>query len=250
MSCPNCGDTMKPVNLDHITIDHCGNCGATFFDENEINRISARDARLLSVDKKLDSISGFEKLCPRDKTPLKTYTQESIPQFVTLLRCDKCAGIFAFADDLVNFKNAQGAKINYFKLWHIPAPPLKNLIVYSFLFVAAVSTLITVMQTGSQQQVTSRAEDIITTIDLVDSPDATLICFTTKYPFRSELIFTNSATQEQIGRTISDTPQKTHCKNIEKADIAPSQTTLYSIVLTSDKTRIQTDAKPFVPLTR
>lgn len=250
MLCPNCGNSMRSVKLEHVTVDHCANCGATFFDENEINRISATDARLLSKDKQLDSISGTEKLCPRDHTILKTHTQESIPQFVTLLRCDKCGGIFAFADDLMNFKKAQNAKINYFKLWRIPAPALKSLIVYTFLSVAVVSSVLTITQINQRQQTTTSAEDVVSSIDIVDSQNSTLVCFTTKFPFNSELLFTNIDTNEQISRPVSDSPQKIHCTSIDKTDIAPAENILYSIVLTSDKTRIQTDPKVLIPLTR
>ncbi len=150
MFCPNC---LKPMNLvvaDNQNILHCPNCGGSFFEENGINRITVETAQKLAEDKTSDEVSGTEKKCPKDQTSLKPIFTDynrfqpisaPFPTDVTLLRCPKCQGIFAYPDDLIKFKQAQIAKIEYFKLWNIPLPSLKSVIILgatALIFVAGL----------------------------------------------------------------------------------------------------------------
>ncbi|KXK11232.1 MAG: hypothetical protein UZ22_OP11002000438 [Microgenomates bacterium OLB23] len=114
MHCPNCHHILVKVLLDSVEVDHCNFCGATLFDMNEINRITLTDARRLAEMKQSDVISGEEKLSPRDGSPLVRITNDAIPQFVTILHSPTTGEVFAFADDLVNFK--KGAKCKNFIL--------------------------------------------------------------------------------------------------------------------------------------
>lgn len=139
MHCPNCHHILTKVSLEVIEVDHCNFCGSTLFDMNEINRITLSDARKLAEMKQSDIISGDEKLSPKDGSPLTRITDDSIPQFVTLLHSKITGEVFAFADDLVSFKKAQKAKISYFKTWNIPLPALRSVLVYSFILVTTLS---------------------------------------------------------------------------------------------------------------
>jgi len=142
LNCPNCQSLLSRIQLETIEVDHCNNCGGTLFDYNEVNRISLSDAEKLSLMKQTNDISGSEKYSPRDGSVLKRITDESVPQYVTLLKSDTTHEVFAFADDLINFKKAQTAKLDYMKTWHIPLPALSSVLVFSFIVAVSASTVL------------------------------------------------------------------------------------------------------------
>ena len=56
MHCPNCKHILTTVTLENIVIEHCNYCGGSLFEENEINRITEKDAEKLALMKQSDSI--------------------------------------------------------------------------------------------------------------------------------------------------------------------------------------------------
>ena len=155
MHCPNCQHILTKVNLHDIEVEHCSNCGGTLFEANEINRITEKDAEKLSLIKQTDVISATEKISPRDGSILKRIDRPSIPRHVTLLQSDSTGEVFAFPDDLLEFKKAQDAKVHYFKTWHIPMPPVKNVLVFGFAVFASTSIayLVTLIQNPATQSI-------------------------------------------------------------------------------------------------
>lgn len=155
MHCPNCHHILTKVQLDTIEVEHCNSCGGTLFEANEINRVTEKDAERLSLMKQTDAISGGEKLSPRDGSILQRIQSESIPQHVTLLESKSTGEVFAFAEDLLEFKKAQDAKINYYKSWHIPMPPLANVLVFGFAVMASASIayMVTLIQSPKTQSI-------------------------------------------------------------------------------------------------
>lgn len=153
LNCPNCHTQLTRVQLDKIEVDHCNNCGGTLFDYNEVNRISLSDAEKLSLMKQTHDISGDTKFSPRDGSELKRIEDESVPQYVTLLKSESTQEVFAYPDDLVNFKKAQNAKLSYFKAWHIPLPALSSVIVISLVIaISAGTVLFSSLLTNPQSQ--------------------------------------------------------------------------------------------------
>lgn len=142
LNCPNCQSPLSRIQLENVEVDHCNNCGGTLFDYNEVNRISLSDAEKLSLMKQTNDISGSEKYSPRDGSILKRITDESVPQHITLLKSDTTHEVFAFADDLINFKKAQNAKLAYMKTWHIPLPALSSVLVFGFVVAVSASTVL------------------------------------------------------------------------------------------------------------
>ncbi len=142
LNCPNCHTQLTRIQLDKIEVDHCNNCGGTLFDYNEINRISLSDAEKLSLMKQTHDISGDAKVSPRDGSELKRIEDESVPQYVTLLKSDTTQEVFAYPDDLVNFKKAQNSKLSYMKAWHIPLPALSSVMVLSFVIAISAGTVL------------------------------------------------------------------------------------------------------------
>ena len=141
MRCPNCFHALTHKQLGKIEVEHCDNCGGTVFEANEINRITLQEAHKLADMKQSDVISGNEKFSPRDGSKLERIEDDSIPQFVTLLKSKTTGEVFAYPDDLIHFKSAQKARVNYYKLWNIPVPALKNVLLYSFIIVSSLSVI-------------------------------------------------------------------------------------------------------------
>ncbi len=234
MICPNCKEKMDEFVEDNISLLHCPNCGGTFFAENGINRISFATAQNLASDKKVSQISTQDKLCPKDQTILVAFqSSESIPPDVTLLHCNTCQGIFAFPNDLVIFKKAQAAKIDYFKLWGIPLPSIKSIAVLSaFLFVSIVS-LLAYSYWQKQNLNFIQAQDMIKNIYLTTSDRYLFISFKTLVPLRSRITFTDATTNQTIEKNISGEPSTFH--QLTTADVNIKDTIYYQIILTDEK---------------
>ena len=180
MHCPNCRHILTKVNLSGIEVEHCNNCGSTLFEANEINRITSKDAERLSMMKQTDVISAAEKISPRDGNPLTRIEGESIPQHVTILHSESTGETFAFPDDLVEFKKAQGAKVEYFKAWRIPMPQVRNILVLGLALFATVSFayIASTMRAPTSQSI--RAQELcVDGVGTVDIGDSIMVSCTT-----------------------------------------------------------------------
>ena len=168
MQCPNCNSQFKTVNVEGLDVEHCPSCGGTFFDDNDINRISLATAQKFSTDETAESISGEEKICPRDGELMTRLNKESIPQHITLLGCPKCKGIFAYPHDLLEFKQAQKAKVDFFKFWRVPLPSVQSVVVSAVFILISVSTIgLTYFLTNQSQTISSNASEICQPIQIV-----------------------------------------------------------------------------------
>ncbi len=229
MLCPNCSQTMDYVSLDNQSILHCNNCGCSFFNENAINRISKLSAQKLANDKKSSEISGKEKLCPRDKTVLVAIQDKSIPQDVSLLRCPKCNGILAYPDDLIFFKKAQNAKIDYLKIWKLPIPSLKTVLVFSFLGIISLSLIAGFSSIQNKQINKSQAQDLINKVNISTSGPYLFISFRTSLPLYSEIVFEDKTTGKKTVKPVSEKPNTLHY--ITTGDINLKNEVFYKIIL-------------------
>lgn len=183
MHCPNCRHILTQVELNTITIEHCNYCGGSLFEENEINRITVKDAEKLALMKESDSISGGEKLSPRDGSVMERVQNDSIPQHVTLLRDATSGEIFAYAEDLLEFKKAQTAKVDYYKLWRIPMPALQQVLVLSFVmvFTGAAIYMASLLQAPQSQSI--QAQELCQGgIEMLSVKDDILVSCLTEIP--------------------------------------------------------------------
>lgn len=240
MLCPNCNQPINLVTVNNQSILHCGNCGGSFFEENVINRISLQTTQKLAEEKQTNEIFGVEKKCPKDGSILKPQTnQENIPADVTLLSCEKCRGIFVYPDDLIRFKQAQEAKINYFKLWQIPLPSLKAVLVISFsaLFLATIVTQYNSFLNYFSQR--SQASDLIKKVYLSKSGHYLFISFKTETFFRSKIIFEDKTSKQKIEKMINNKPAIIH--QLTTGDLNLDDEIYYQIILIDNKgTEIKT----------
>ncbi len=230
MPCPNCGQTMAGVLVENQNILHCPNCGGSFFDDNGINRISVKTAETLAADAKNFFVADHDKKCPRDGVMLEPTTAgENVPPEVALLRCSQCMGVFAFPDDLVKFKKAQEAKIDYFKLWGIPLPSVRSIAIVSvILFVTALS--FTTFTYWQQQNISRiQAQDLVKNIYIRKSNRYLLISFKTPIALKSRIIFQNATTNQTIEKVISDKTTEFH--ELITSDINTQDEVFYQIIL-------------------
>ena len=235
---------MSVVNYDNQIILHCSNCGGSFFEENSINRISQESAYQLSQDKKSDEVSGQEKNCPKDKLALVTLTNdESIPSDVTLLECSKCKGIFTFPDDLVRFKKAQDAKIAYFKIWGIPLPSLRAVVVLSFVALVSALTFSRFILFQQESLGQAKASDLIKKIDLSQSGYYRFISFKTSIPLVSRIVLRDTG-GKIITKVMSEKPAKLHFTTI--SDFPKQAEVHYQLFLIDEKGKwVKTEERKF-----
>ncbi len=235
MSCPNCDNQLKEVTIDSQNVLHCSNCGASFFENNAINRISSESAFQLSQDKTSDEISGKEKKCPRDQSILAPLeNSESVPDSVTLLQCPVCKGIFTYPDDLIKFKKAQEAKVDYFKAWNMPLSSLKAVLVFAVvaLFSIGIFSYGMFIQHGSSF---TQARDIVKNVSISSSGRYVFISFKTAVPLKSEIVVKNLLTGKITARQISTTPKTLHY--ITMTELSLTDPLTYHIVLTDSSSK-------------
>ncbi len=231
MQCPNCKAQMTEKSVNNQTVLHCTRCGGSFFEENGINRISFDSAVSLSADKQSDEISGEEKHCPKDDEPLKIIRDENtVPQNITLLRCEKCKGVFCFSDDLVKFKEAESAKINYLKTWNIPLPSLQNVLIFGFalLFSLGLFGGYSLYMRESVQQ--SQAQDLIKKTVISNKGAYLFISFSTMIPVKSRIEFTDATTGKVYKNTLSSSFSSIHYLTTTELNL--KHTIEYRIILT------------------
>ena len=240
LNCPNCKHQLSRIQLELVEVDHCNNCGATLFDYNEINRISVSDAEKLSLMKETNDISGDEKFSPRDGSPLKRVPDESVPQHVTLLRSDTTQEVFAFADDLINFKKAQEAKLTFFKAWHIPLPALSSVLVFGFVVAVSVSTvLLSSRLTQPHSQIIRASELCQNGIQVFSSDDPSsqayaVTCETTSLLACKAEVTCNGSIDEFV---FTNTPSRIH------SGFIPSSCTTIRMVCNDNNLTLQTDVQ-------
>jgi len=134
MNCPKCGNvliskTVKTAASGSIEVDLCETCGGVYFDRGEVNRITKQDADRLSNTHTHGTMHDGTNHCPKCGASLERYWGESVPSDVYVLRCPDCSGTWFSHDELQKFKDAQSAKINYFRTWKIPLSSLSSVLI-------------------------------------------------------------------------------------------------------------------------
>ncbi len=242
MSCPNCGQVLKEMRFDNQSILHCQNCGGSFFEENGINRITLKTSEALSNDRQTSEISGSQKYCPKDHMLLAPMENEqSIPADVTILTCPACHGIFLYPDDLLQFKNAQMAKVNYFKAWHLPLPSLQAVFVLSVVAFVGLS-FFSLVFFQKQNLTGSQAQDVVKQVYITHSGRYVFISFTTVTPVSSGITFIDKTINAANYQVVSDRPKNVH--TLTTTNLNLNDNLYYRIQLTdSQGNKIETDVK-------
>ena len=223
MNCANCNEQMKLVNRDNHSILHCNNCGASFFEDNVVNRITLETAQHLAESKLTETplhIAALKK-CPKDSSVMQpVLNSEALPRSVTLFHCKQCNGLFAGADELVKFKEAQQAKVNYFKVWEMPLPRLQSVLIIFMIAILSGAVYLSVSTLKRSATYRAEASELIQKINLFKSGRYILITFRTTVPFKSAVVLRNQTTDEEITKPIMKQLNTQHFATLSDIDIS------------------------------
>jgi len=106
--CPKDAMIMEKMSLGDFSVDHCGRCGAIWFDAYELERtIKAKDAglNLSEIDYGSARVYDYEvhgaitRECPRDHSTLLQIPDPRQPHVIIDL-CRQCGGVLLDAGEL------------------------------------------------------------------------------------------------------------------------------------------------------
>lgn len=237
LECPNCGEFFTPVNLKttggSITVDHCINCGGSWFDPYEINRITTKDVYILGqsllIKKNEVPWGKMERLCPRDFHELQKEKSEISIEHISMERCPECKGIFIMQADLAKLKSAQTTKIATYKSLSLPFSLNSVLIPFVFVSLLMLSTFMTITNLDDAQNSQIKAQEELKSVKSIPITDSTVaILFLTNSNTITYIEYqTNILDQKKL--RISDTPSKTH--QITLTNLKPGTKYTYYILI-------------------
>lgn len=249
MTCPQCSENLS--NLEIITtdgtpknIEECLNCGGHFLEGYLVNFISTETAHNIdSVLPKKKNLSNTEPKCHHcGQIMFAIKDGDSIPLAVTVYNCPNGHGDFFPKGQLLLFKKAQDAKINYHKLWGIPLKTVFAVVIPLFVIFTSVTVLPSVVKELNKNQETRvNASEIVTPPLITPLSDSqVLISFSTKNNVTTSLIFTSGLTKTVV---VSQKPSTNHLVSIE--NLPPSTIFKYRIVIDLNGKKIQTSEYSF-----
>ncbi len=246
MLCPNCSEMMKSDYYDNQYVSHCASCGASFFEENGINRITFDTALKLSAEKYQNLISPKDKVCPKDFSPLSPLSNtQAVPSNVILFLCPSCSGVFTYANDLLKFKKAQGAKIDYYKTWDKPFATIHSVLVVFIILVLAGTTYLTFSTIQNRSTIRSEASDLFKTLSIIKSGRYILLGFRTNTPLKSQIIITNTKSRKSITKDVSKEVSTIH--QVVLTELLENEQYTYQFVLTDKEGKsLRTGVKKLV----
>jgi Zn-finger nucleic acid-binding protein len=101
--CPACGRPMAILELRGVEIDHCLDCGGTWLDRGELERIAA--AAGVTTPELVRAVGAprmgprGSRRCPRCRRRLRLFPVGR-PDPVELDRCPRCAGLWFDRDEI------------------------------------------------------------------------------------------------------------------------------------------------------
>ncbi len=241
MLCPNCSEQLDSTEMSNQKVLHCKNCGGNFFEENGINRVSPKDAISLTKDASNSVVTGTPKVCPKDSIFLHIIdSDEAIPHDVTLFKCPKCHGIFAYPDDLIKFKKAQSIKIEFFRIWGTPLPSLKSVLVTTFIAIMALTVYANLTNKALQ---TTKASTIIGTVKFSNKGRYVFVNFTTSIPYISSILLNDQIDHTTRIVSLDKQAQTIHFGIISNVELQHGIS--YQLILNDGNgTVFKTDEKP------
>jgi hypothetical protein len=171
-----------------ITYFRCDLCGSHWMDAFNANYISTSDISPIPHPK----LHAVLPTCPECKAMLVLLQGENVPDTVHVLHCPKKHGYFFPDNELVSYKEAQEAKINYHKLWRIPLPSVASVLLASVTLVfLSVGIIVSVVETQNAKNTQTQAAQIIVSQQVIPAPDSQAATFvvTTRVPAQVNLRF-------------------------------------------------------------
>lgn len=195
MLCSECNHPLLPITLKsdtgQVNLDYCGSCGGIWSDQGEVNFLKLKNLGplLMLLPKSPTHPTIKYLLCPKDRSTLEIFKGQSVPLDLSIYYCPTCRGMFFPEGSLREFKKAQAAKLDYFKLWKIPLHSIYAILLPLLLILVLggglVATLVGVHQ-GTDVR-TRAKEQISKPLVISLKEDEVLISFTTLKPSTSKI---------------------------------------------------------------
>ena len=218
MICPHCAAPLHELDLDLQHVFHCVSCGTSIFEDGGINRITSATAKYLKENATLNQDASKEpavKTCPFDQTPLVLrMNQDAIPTHVHLLHCPKCQRIVAKPQDLLDFKHAQEAKVNYIKAWKLPMPQLRTIFAIVTLGVMSVFGYLSFSQLNKNATLKTQAAEAVDGVQVQVAGRLVVVSFRTEAPVRTALIILEPSSIPKI--PVSGKPNTLHTASFSR----------------------------------
>lgn len=115
-------------------------------------------------------------VCPECHEPLESSRGEVIPPGVEAWNCTASHGYFFPRGNLRKFRLAQEARVSYHKLWKVPMPPLKTVLLASVVLFTVISSVVALRSMSQKQQTQTQAQQIVKYhTAIVDDSSVTII---------------------------------------------------------------------------
>ncbi len=237
LECPNCGEFLTPISINttggSLDLDHCLNCGGTWFDPYEINRITTSDVlklgQILSIKKKDVPWGKMERLCPRDFNELHREKPEISMENIVMERCSHCRGIFIMQKDLAKLKGTQESKINTFKKQNLPFSLAAVFIPFVAVSLLMFSTFMTITNLSDAQNSQIKATGQLQALETIPVTDSTVsILFLTKSETKTSITYGTNFIDQKT-QVVSIVPTKTHQTTLK--NLKPGTLYSYRIII-------------------
>lgn len=184
MNCPAGDDILirhTTTGVAGISISYyrCDTCQSHWIDPFDANYVSPSDLPAATSDQKE---TPGKLLCPTcGEKLLRTHENAMAPDVIAYY-CTTGHGYFFPTGNLRKFRQAQEARISYHKLWDIPLPPLRTVLLASLVLLTGLVSGLIVQSIQTPQQSTIMAKSQIPYHDAIVSPSdgsVTIIARTT-----------------------------------------------------------------------
>jgi hypothetical protein len=126
--------------------------------------------------------------CPVCAKPLERATGENIPEQVHIYNCPDSHGYFFPAGQLAAFKKAQAVKIEYHKLWNVPLPSVKGVLLTGMIILVLTGGLVAgFIGLSNRQTTSSQAQGLLTSQYVRALPTSKSVLFSAQTPYDADL---------------------------------------------------------------
>lgn len=232
MQCPLCSHSLTPQSVPtntggNRTIDHCAQCGGTWFDPFDAIGLPFHEIVRLAdetVQPKTPTFSTEHPQCPRCKISLEPFQGEAVPAGVSFFQCNKCRGIWA--------TQRQSQSFPFIPKSELPAPASPWTVAFvptAALIMLIFTTLLTVRNAQQSQNAQTNASQQISQLSIESvSPSVLTVSFRTATPMKSSItIYGDSG--YALTQDISQELQTTHAAVL--TNLPPSRSFRYDIDL-------------------
>jgi len=231
---------IQTVDGQDATVEECLNCGGHLLAPVLGNFISTNTAKNIdSIIPKSNSVPTHAPVCTHCQQTMSSIKDDSVPKTVTVFSCPNNHGDFFPKNQLLQFKKAQDAKINFHKLWGIPIKSAFAVLVPVMVIFTAITVIPNVLRSMSTSQETRVTASEILTPPLITPITSTqvLISFSTRQPAKTNIRFTAGL---KTTFNVSVTEDNNHLLSL--VNLTPATTYKYVIeIITTDKTLTTTE---------